>query len=68
MTRKEFIQMAGRTTILTGMAAMVGLFWGQKRIAISGGGCPKDLACQGCSKLSGCALPEAIKEKEHEKG
>jgi len=64
MTRKEFIQMAGRTTILTGMAAMVGLFWRQKRITMTGGGCPTDLACRGCSKLSGCALPEAIKEKE----
>jgi hypothetical protein len=66
MTRKEFIQVAGRTTILAAMAAMVGLFWGQKRIALSGGGCPTDLACRGCSKLSGCTLPEAKKEKENE--
>jgi hypothetical protein len=68
MNRKEFIQMAGRTTILAGMTAMVGLFWGQKRIAMSGGGCPTDLECRGCSKLSACKLPEAIKEKENEKG
>ncbi len=68
MTRKEFIQITGRTTILTGMAAMVGLFWSQKRLTLSGSGCPADLACRGCSKLSGCALPEAIKEKENEKG
>jgi hypothetical protein len=64
MTRKEFMQMAGRTTILAGMTAMVGLFWGQNRIAMSGGGCPTDIACRGCSKLNGCKLPGAIREKE----
>ncbi len=65
MTRKDFLQMAGRTTILTGMAAMVGLFWTQKKLTVSGG-CPTNLACSGCSKLTSCALPEAIKEKEKE--
>ena len=65
MTRKDFLQMAGRTTILTGMAAMVGLFWTQKKLTVSGG-CPTNLACSGCSKISGCNLPEAIKEKEND--
>ncbi len=68
MTRKEFIQMTGRTTILAGMAAMIGLIWRQKSITYSGDGCPTLITCRGCSKLSGCKLPEAIKEKEHEKG
>lgn len=64
MNRKEFIQMAGRASILAGMAAMVGLFWKQKKLTTFCG-VPADLVCRGCSKLSGCALPEAIKEKEN---
>ena len=65
MTRKEFVQTAGRVTILTAMTLMVGTFIRQRKLSLSGD-CPSDLACRGCNRLSGCTLPEAIKQKENE--
>jgi hypothetical protein len=67
MTRKEFVQTAGRVTILTAMTLMVGAFIRQRKLSLSGD-CPSDLACRGCNRLGGCTLPKAMKQKEYEKG
>lgn len=58
MTRKNFINILFRTSILTGMAALVGMFFFKNQISGSGT-CPTNPTCKSCSKLSKCNLDEA---------
>ena len=58
ITRKDFINSLFRTTILAGMAALVGLFFYKDQISGSRS-CPTNPTCKSCSKLSNCNLEEA---------
>jgi hypothetical protein len=62
MNRKNFIQEAGRWTILGIIAGLVALIVGKRELTL-GASCPEGEFCKGCSKFGSCDLPQA-KEQE----
>lgn len=67
MDRRSFVAAAGRVGILAAMATLVGVFAFRNKISLQRN-CTFSKHCRGCSRLTTCALPAGIKEREHEKG
>lgn len=67
MNRKDFFTALARISILSVMAAMVGVFVFRDKISAQSD-CAINRSCKACGKLSGCALPGAVKAKENGKG
>lgn len=67
MDRKEFFTALTRISILSAMAALVGVFVFRDKISVQSE-CTVNRFCSGCSKLDKCTLPKARKEKKHGKG
>jgi len=67
MDRKEFFTALTRISILSAMAALVGIFVFRDKISVQSD-CTINKFCNGCGKLNKCTLPRALKAKEHGKG
>lgn len=67
MNRKEFFTALARISILSIMAAMVGVFVFRDKVSVQSS-CTLNNFCKDCGKLNNCNLPGALKEKDHDKG
>lgn len=67
MDRKEFFTALTRISLLSAMAALVGIFVFRDKIAVQSE-CAINRFCSNCGKLDNCSLPRALKEKKHGKG
>jgi hypothetical protein len=69
MDRKEFIRISGRWIILSLLTVFTAGVILKRRVS-PGNSCDLTGQCRGCSSLSSCNLPEAIKlrKDEEEKG
>ncbi|HKK61826.1 MAG TPA: hypothetical protein VJ951_04650 [Bacteroidales bacterium] len=64
MQRNEFIKTAGRATILSVIAAFVGIMALKGKLTRETG-CAANANCNGCGSLKSCSLPNALKERSN---
>jgi hypothetical protein len=65
MKRRDFIQKAGRGSILLGLVSITGFtLW--KSLETDAQTCSVQPVCSGCNKLNACAKPQALKTKQNE--
>lgn len=63
MNRKVFIKTTGRIIILGGLAVAAGYLVATQKVKAA---CSVSQACQKCSQIDGCKLPQAIRAKRGE--
>ena len=64
MNRRYFIEKAGRTFLLGGLALVSGVLVARRQVK-SNADCMVNYQCKSCRKLSSCSLPEAEIERHH---
>jgi hypothetical protein len=67
MNRKDFFTALARISILSVMAAMVGVFVFRDKVS-GKSECNINRFCADCGKLTNCTLPGALKAKVNGKG
>lgn len=63
MNRRYFIDKAGRTFLLGGLALVSGVLIARRQVKRDAA-CTVNYQCRSCRKLSSCSLPEADKERQ----
>ncbi|MDF1571188.1 MAG: hypothetical protein P1P82_06180 [Bacteroidales bacterium] len=67
MNRRAFFAAFARISILSVMAAMVGVFVYRDKVSVQSD-CTLNKFCNDCGKLNNCTLPGALKAKGNGKG
>ena len=64
MKRRNFIELAGRGTLLGGLALLGVVLVSRRQVSLDTD-CTANFQCRNCGRLSGCQLPEAEIERKN---